>query len=247
MSDFSNMDDDELDLYLASCVPLSNLPTPPTKMQSIVIPAHLHRHPPALCTPTLQTPPPEPAVQHHLHEIHVYACHLIDLVTGGNHHDPLLVETVDMFLDRANLPVEIYAFAGCVLEMLEARPEGSERALTILAALSIAHGYLDDRGRSNRHWCLIESAGMFLPKDLQRAKMSILFNIDFGLMRISETAVQRMVKEMQRNLPVPLLSLPGDNGTTADEDNASSKNMSNIIVPGQSIWTFGVQTPEPSP
>jgi hypothetical protein len=28
-SDFSDMDDEALELYLASCVPLSNLPTPP--------------------------------------------------------------------------------------------------------------------------------------------------------------------------------------------------------------------------
>ena len=28
-SNFSDMDDEELDRYLASCVPLSNLPTPP--------------------------------------------------------------------------------------------------------------------------------------------------------------------------------------------------------------------------
>lgn len=46
-SNFSDMDDEELDQYLASCVPLSSLPTPP--------PAKEQPHP----TSTLPSPPAE--------------------------------------------------------------------------------------------------------------------------------------------------------------------------------------------
>lgn len=42
-SDFSDMDDEQLDLYLATCVPLSSLPTPPPakQQQPLPIPAPL--------------------------------------------------------------------------------------------------------------------------------------------------------------------------------------------------------------
>lgn len=52
-SDFSDMDDDALELYLASCVPLSNLPTPPPAME--------HHIPAAPSTPPLSTS----ELQHH--------------------------------------------------------------------------------------------------------------------------------------------------------------------------------------
>ncbi|CAI6231017.1 unnamed protein product [Periconia digitata] len=244
MSDFSNMDDDELDLYLASCVPMSNLPTPPTKLQSIP-PGHRNLHP-ALCTPALQTPPPELDVQHPASELQVYASHLVDLVPGEN-DDSDVVNVVEGFLRRANLPIEMYAFAGCILEMLEARLGASEGGLVILAALALAHGYLDDRGRSNRHWAVIEAAGRFDAHEVQRVKMSILSDMDFGLFRISDSAVKGMVTAMQNRLPGPCISMPGGSGLTVNEDDGWLKSGLSTSAPGQAIWTFGVQTPEPSP
>lgn len=37
-SDFSDMDDEALELYLATCVPLSNLPTPPPAKEQPLLP-----------------------------------------------------------------------------------------------------------------------------------------------------------------------------------------------------------------
>ncbi|KAF2634548.1 hypothetical protein P280DRAFT_474544 [Massarina eburnea CBS 473.64] len=63
MSDFSDMDDDELDLYLANCGRLSSLPTPPP-------PSHHRITVPAFASPpALQTPPPEPQVARHFSEL----------------------------------------------------------------------------------------------------------------------------------------------------------------------------------
>lgn len=150
-------------------------------------------------------------------------------------------------MKRARLPIEIVAFAGCILEMLDARSHDCERELTILAALALAHAYLDDRGRSNKHWAVIEAAGLFEAQDVQREKTSILYDIDFGLLRISDRAVEGMVEEMQRHLPTPLTAIPcGDLPAASDKDDGRLRSLLSTSA-GQAMWSFGVQTPEPSP
>jgi hypothetical protein len=55
-SNFSDMDDEELDHYLASCVPLSNLPTPPPAPEQPL---------PASTTKSLPSPPAESDMERH--------------------------------------------------------------------------------------------------------------------------------------------------------------------------------------
>lgn len=58
-SNFSDMDDEELDQYLASCVPLSNLPTPPPAKEQQPHPAGTLPSPPSEFDVERRRPSPE--------------------------------------------------------------------------------------------------------------------------------------------------------------------------------------------
>jgi hypothetical protein len=170
------------------------------------------------------------------------------------------------FLDRAGLPYEIVAFAGCVLDALSARftatwrdalaPSDYARDLKdflrtdsrqsvhvspdviVLAALSLAHGFLVDRPRSSRHWSVKESNGAFTVQEIEASKRAILQDMDYGLSRISNNMVQRRLKSMQR--PSPAVTP----NTIAKQ--VRRRNLS-VTLQGIAIWQYGAQTPEPSP
>jgi hypothetical protein len=166
------------------------------------------------------------------------------------------------FLERANLPEEVVALAACVLEGLSAQfqtswremlqPAEFERDLKsflrtderrtahvstniiILAALALAHGFQSDHMRSSRHWSVKESNVMFSVKEIEATKRAILEDMDYGLFRIKDDAVKKMLEMMQK--PKTTMALKHDRRRTLS-----------INLTGTAIWSHGVQTPEPSP
>lgn len=181
------------------------------------------------------------------------ALHLSKLVPGSTD-----THVICGFLERANLPAEVVAFAACVLEGLSERFMSDWREemdllhqldgqrdlerlvrrdvshcnvtpdLIVLAALALAHGFQTDRMRSSRHWSVKESDGMFGVREIEATERAMLRDMDYGLYRIKEEAVQKMVGEM------------------GSQRKARRGTMS-IDLKGTAIWSHGVQTPEPSP
>ncbi|KAF2683910.1 hypothetical protein K458DRAFT_367203 [Lentithecium fluviatile CBS 122367] len=253
-SDFSDMDDEALELYLASCVPLSNLPTPPPAKE---------QHP--LLPTSLPTPPLDASEFHHAPELEVYATHLANLVPRNVSSRTPDVAVIQGLLGRAGLPVDVVAFAGCVLDALSSRFGGAWREvcggadsslhsfsfgydiwhrstaspspdLIVLSALALAYGFMDDRGRSNSHWARIEAAGRFEAKDVEATKMCILRDTDYGLFRISDAMVRKRCRDLQRACD---FAVPGWRPKLALSTGTGAL--------GVAVWVNGVQTPEPSP
>lgn len=85
---------------------------------------------------------------------------------------------------------------------------------------------------------------MFTVQEIEATKRAILADMDYGLARIQDDMVQRMLRDMQR----PKTS----SATTslARQDSVSKEQRSrtfSLNLSGTAIWTHGVQTPEPSP
>ncbi|KAH7385423.1 hypothetical protein DE146DRAFT_205021 [Phaeosphaeria sp. MPI-PUGE-AT-0046c] len=229
----SDMTDEELDKYFATYVPLSNLPTPP--------PAKEYTQPHTV----RQTTSP------HSPELQAQATHLAKLVPAKTN-----AHVICALLERANLPAEVVAFAACVLEGLSGRFMNSwwdeleqlklngqqqdlkrqvrkdvshcNSDLIVLAALALAHGFLTDRLRSSRHWSVKESDGMFGVREIEATERAMLRDLNYGLSKIKEDAVQKMLGEM---------------GT----QKKTRRGTMSIDLKGTAIWNHGVQTPEPSP
>ncbi|KAH5351914.1 hypothetical protein HBI33_215040 [Parastagonospora nodorum] len=213
MSVISDMTDEELDKYFATYIPLSNLPTPPPAKES-----HMNTTSTTTSSQTQASPSSE---------IQVYAQHLAKSVPGSH------VDVVGGFLQRAECPDEVVGFAACVLEGLSGRFERVDSDTVVLAALALAHGFLVDRLRSSRHWAVKESCGMFSVREIEAAKRAILEDLDYGLFKIKNEAVQKMLGEMRRP-------------NTLVKKHDRRRTLS-INLPGAAVWSFGVQTPEPSP
>jgi len=114
----------------------------------------------------------------------------------------------------------------------------------VLAALSLAHGFLVDRLRSSRHWSIKESNGMFTVQEIEATKRAILADMDYGLARIQDDMVQRMLRDIQRPKTTSATT------SLARQDSMSKEQRSrtfSLNLSGTAIWTHGVQTPEPSP
>ncbi|KAJ4364586.1 hypothetical protein N0V83_009182 [Neocucurbitaria cava] len=270
----SDLTDEELDKYFASYVPLSNLPTPPpAKEHAIPLRASTST---STCSSTAfpsQTPsrthdtPSSP-------ELQVYASHLANLVPlNVSTHRPQ-VSVVYGFLERAILPDEIVAYSACVLDALSSRFAAAWRDalassnykrdlktflqtdsrqkthvmpdVIVLAALSLAHGFLADRLRSSKHWAVRESNGMFSVQEIEVTKRAILQDMDYGLFRISEDRVRRRLWAMRLQAVVPTPALLAKDSSSAGGKHSRPRNLS-LSLAGTAIWNHGVHTPEPSP
>lgn len=179
---------------------------------------------------------------------------------------------IEGFLERACLPVEMIALAACVLDALSEgfasrwldaflpmrtssldfylgtdcwQKPNMSADLVVLAALALAHGFIDDRGRSNAHWAKVESRGRFSAKEVEKTKMCILQDVDYGLFRISEESIQRMAWEMQQ---ATYFNTPRNSVSWAEgQEKGRRPRLSLSTGSGAAVWAHGVQTPEPSP
>jgi hypothetical protein len=168
------------------------------------------------------------------------------------------------------LPDEIIAFSACILDALSARfaatwinalaSSNYARDLNnflrtdskqnvrvspdviVLAALSLAHGFLVDRLRSSRHWSVREADGAFTVQEIEATKRAILQDMDYGLFRIEDDMVQRRLRDMQRTQQVQTSALQRQGSMKHNRP----RNLS-LTFTGAAIWYEGVPTPEPSP
>jgi hypothetical protein len=192
----------------------------------------------------------------------VYATYLANLVPAKvSTHRPHS-DVICGFLERANLPDEVVAFAACVLDALSKRFHGIWREalepaeferdlknflrndtrrtahvspdLIVLAALSLAHGFLIDRLRSARHWSVKEGGGLFTVREIEATKRAMLEDSDYGLFRISNEMVEGMLATMRK-------------AKTAAVSKHDRRRTLSIILTGAATWNHGQQTPEPSP
>lgn len=207
-----------------------------------------------------------------LPSLDAHALHLTNLVPRNAALHPPFAPLISGFLDRANLPEEVVAFSACLLGSLSSRfaaswqdalaPGDAARGVHIctrtdasrqpvpvrpdvivLAALSLAHGWLADRARGVRHWSLRESGGMFSVQEIEATKRAILVDMNYGLFRISDEAVQRRLRDMRR--PTPVAGGHVEPAVKAVKT-SRSRNLS-LSLAGTALWCHGVQTPEPSP
>ena len=153
------------------------------------------------------------------------------------------------------------AFAACLLDGLSSRFAAAWRDalassddllrtdapvspdVIVLAALSLAHGFLVDRVRSSRHWCVKESNGAFDVQQIEATKRAMLYDMDYGLSRISNDTVQRRLRNMQPANASPTLSA---SHVETDSKPTRRRNLA-FTLQGAAVWQHGVQTPEPSP
>lgn len=202
----------------------------------------------------------------------MYANHLSKLVPTNVSPQRPSIPIIQGFLERANLPIEIVAFAACILDALSQRFASSWRTETLpqqdgfnfslrpqasvssevitLSALCLAHGFLSDRDRSTYHWATVEGASRFSIREVELSLRCILKDIDYSLHKITEDMVQRMVRDMQRTVtfsPQPIHTSSnqavGLRGGGAEE----KRPKLNLGLQGTAVWVHGVQTPEPSP
>jgi hypothetical protein len=174
------------------------------------------------------------------------------------------------------LPIEVIAYAGCILDALSpqfshvrrelcgwSKPSAHDfyfgshlyqqsaalADLVVLAALALAQGYIDDGGRSNSHWAKIEAAGRFEAKEIEAMKMCILQDVDYGLFRINEERVQREMRNMQRacGFPCSTISSARKGKIANGKDERWLRLSVSTGGSGIAVWAHGVQTPEPSP
>ncbi|KAF2731306.1 hypothetical protein EJ04DRAFT_566942 [Polyplosphaeria fusca] len=256
-----DMTDEELDKYFASYEPLSNLPTPPpANMSPVVQPSHANMT-------TISTRPDVSP------ELEVYAAQLANLVPTNA--SPLRASTATLadVLGRANLPVDLVAFAACVLDALTSHFVTSWRTvssmscpsdlklgpllhchqaplsaeLIVIAALSLAEDFTDDASRSNRHWAMIEAQGIFTARQIDMTKTCILQDMDYGLHRISSGMIQRMVRmlELPTDTPTAPVFKPTFLRLTPEKEERKPKLC--LGLHGAAVWMHGMQTPEPSP
>ncbi|KAF1940541.1 hypothetical protein EJ02DRAFT_379579 [Clathrospora elynae] len=258
----SDMTDEELDQYLANYVPLSNLPTPPPAKESSM--------PRRVSTPASSTSRTL-AQTHNVSRSSVnqaYAAHLANLVPLNVSTRPPHASPINGYLNLAQLPEEIVAFAGCMLDALSSRfasiwrdalaPSDHARNLEeflrsdsrhvvrirpeviVLAALSLSLDFLADGMKSSADWSEWESNGVFTVQEIEATKRAILKDMDYGLLRISNDMVQRRLRDMQR--PSTCSAMISNPSTKLER----RRNVS-LSLQGTAVWNHGVQTPEPSP
>jgi hypothetical protein len=203
------------------------------------------------------------------------ATHLAKLIPYNASTQPASIATISGFLLRAKLPIEVLAFTACILDALShrfaaswrasnlpsastpfkyippiigSRPLGPVRSeVIVLAALSLAHGWLEDRPRSNSYWACVAGASKFTSEQVEMARRCILQDVDYGLFKINQDMVRFMTEEMQR---AESGSLPcaGEVGVIGKKTEDKRPKLS-LDMPGTgaAVWTFGMITPEPSP
>jgi hypothetical protein len=200
-----------------------------------------------------------------------HAIHLSKLIPCNTASQPASIATISGFLLRANLPTEVLAFTACILDALshrfasswraasvpsaptqfnyiQCRPLGPVRSeIIVLAALSLAHGWLEDRPRSNSYWACVAGASEFTSAQVETARRCILRDMDYGLFRINQDMVRFMTEKMQwaANGSLPRAGRVG--GVEKKMEDKRPKLSLDMSGTGTATWKFGMITPEPSP
>jgi hypothetical protein len=204
----------------------------------------------------------------------VYAAYLANLVPRNISSRTPEVAVITGFLEKAGLPIEVVAYAACVLDALSPQFGGAWRGrfggldpsacdfyfgcntwqrptspdLVVLSVLALAQGFLDDGGRSNSQWARIGGVVRLDAKDVELTKMCILKDMDYGLFRINGEMVQRRVRDMQCACDFACTAIsPGRLDSVGDKNERRPRLSLSIGSSGLAIWAHGVQTPEPSP
>ncbi|KAF2004729.1 hypothetical protein P154DRAFT_531296 [Amniculicola lignicola CBS 123094] len=184
-----DLSDEELDRYFANYVPLSNLPTPP--------PPH-HQDEKEGSDRYSR----EGGYDHETPGLEESAAYLANLM-----NPPADVGITETALNVLKLPVEIVAFAACILDRV--RTETKEAPLCppweaewwIFAALALAQNFLEDCHWTTRQWVSM-AVGMGLEltlKKLSRCKTTILEILDWGLMKITSKMVEAKLRVLHQN------------------------------------------------
>ena len=84
---------------------------------------------------------------------------------------------------------------------------------------------------------------MFTVQEIEATKRAILADTDYGLARLQNDMVQRMLKDMQRPKTSSATQSLVRQGSVSKEERRRTFSL-NL---GSAIWVHGVQTPEPSP
>ncbi|KAF2265892.1 hypothetical protein CC78DRAFT_167451 [Lojkania enalia] len=259
--------DEELDAYFASYVPLSNLPTPPAatrKEEDAVFgceeggsegeregPGCSELRAQATCLANLvpsnvsPTRPGVPAIERILEraklpvEIVAFVACILDALTlrfAGSWRSSLAQHPLQhASFNERNIHIRLQNHS-------QTRIPSSE--IIIVAALSLAENFLDDRPRSNGHWAVIEAQDMFTAAQVEGTKMCVLRDMEYGLLRITEEMVGMMVANIRREI----IMQGGESGERRREYSAEERRPKlSLDLQGQAVWMYGVQTPEPSP
>jgi hypothetical protein len=200
----------------------------------------------------------------------VYAEHLCKLVPHNAARAPCTV-TIKWFLERLNLPVEVVAFAACLLDALSQcfasswraaclvpsalpnavftlrEPQSTGPEVIVLAALSLAHGFLSDSERSTKLWAGVCDY-LFSVREIEATKRCLLQDIDYGLARISNDIVASMLRDIYRAMgSFSRKPVAGARETLAFEKEERKYPRLHLDWRGTAVWEYGMQTPEPSP
>ncbi|KAF2648039.1 hypothetical protein K491DRAFT_263130 [Lophiostoma macrostomum CBS 122681] len=132
--------------------------------------------------------------------------------------------------------------------LASSRVQQVDPSLIILAALSLAYGFLSDATKSNRSWAIIEGNGAFTARQIEATRRTILKDIDYGLQKICGEMVEKMVKDLQSLTRQEVHECLREERNIEKEDGKRHPRLSlDLPSRGVAVWQFGVQTPEPSP
>ncbi|KAF2201972.1 hypothetical protein GQ43DRAFT_448425 [Delitschia confertaspora ATCC 74209] len=252
------MSDEELDRYFANYVPLSNLPTPPpAKEENMDGPATQLAN---LVPSNASTRRPSTSI---IHEFLVRSNLPIETIAFASCIlDALSTRFVSTWRNISNPnshldfdPVSNHFITACKAYGYSTPPRAVEPELIVLAALSLAVAFLEDRGQPPRYWTEFVAEEAFTIKDFTNTEIYILRDIDYGLHRFGMDMVQEAMSAMEcarglmdANASSPNTTKDGnDSGSAHGRESKRLKRSLRLSLPGEAVWWNGVHTPGPSP
>ncbi|KAF2842597.1 hypothetical protein M501DRAFT_1012002 [Patellaria atrata CBS 101060] len=251
--------------YMATFVPLSSLPTPPSASK--------------------QTREEKMSEDIDMEDVSMIdlagpATHLANLVPSGvcpSGPSPTVIYT---YLTRSELPLQTIALASCVLDSLSRRfprnwreamteasqpPPGAQdipslsiaslkdlsgltvplpkAQLVVLAALSIASSYLDDVSSPTDYWCWL-ARDKFSARQINSTIRCMLIDIDYCLHTFTPDMIEEYKADMRRAGGYVSESLASVSSAVAA---ATEKSQKSNLSLSKSVEVNGLLTPLPSP
>jgi hypothetical protein len=184
---------------------------------------------------------------------------------GSRRASPL---TIQGFLCRSGLPIETIALAACVVNALSSHfeqnwreawtstyPEDAAQVhqtqtlrekypivlspeVIVLAALSIASSFNEDRHWRALHWTRTVSDGFCTLQEFNTTTRCILEDINYGMHAFTPEAVEQMKKQMQEQFP------PQNKDSELDSFAAVRPKLEPLKFKGIAVIEHGLMTPE---